>query len=83
MADKSRTEYSVRNTTAAMVSSGFGISIMPELTSRSLSGNLEVLEIEEANMRRIGLAVPEKGNLSPAATQLKKLVLEKYQYIGV
>ena len=68
--------------TAAMVASGFGISIMPELTSRCLSGNLEVLEIEEANMRLIGLAEPEKGNLSPAATQLKKLILEKYQHIG-
>ena len=67
---------------AAMVASGFGISIMPELTSRSLGGSLEVLEIEEASMRLIGLAMPEKPGLSPAADQLRKLILEKYQFVG-
>lgn len=68
--------------TAAMVASGFGISIMPELTSRSLNGSLDILEIEETNVRLIGLATPEKRNLSPAANQLRELILEKYKKIN-
>lgn len=61
--------------TAAMVESGLGISLMPELTSRNLSEHLEVLGIEPPAVRTIGLAIPNKKNLTPAAKELSQLIL--------
>ena len=62
--------------TAAMVASGFGISILPELTSRNLSDGIDVLEIDETSMRIIGVAIPNKKGLTPAAEKLQDLILE-------
>ena len=62
--------------TAAMVASGCGISIFPELTSRNLSDGIDVLEIDETSMRIIGVAIPNKKGLTPAAEKLQDLILE-------
>ena len=62
--------------TAAMVASGFGISILPELTSRNLSEGIDVLEIDDTSMRTIGVAIPNKKGLTPAAEKLQDLILE-------
>lgn len=62
--------------TAAMVASGFGISILPELTSRNLSDGIDVLEIDDTSMRTIGVAIPNKKGLTPAAEKLQDLILE-------
>ena len=62
--------------TAAMVASGFGISILPELTSRNLSDGIDVLEIDDTSMRTIGVAIPNKKGLTPAAERLQELILE-------
>jgi len=67
--------------TAAMVASGFGISIMPELTSRNLSDRVDVLEIDETSMRTIGVAVPNKKGMTPAAEKLFDLILEYGQMV--
>lgn len=61
--------------TAAMVASGFGISIMPELTSRNLAGDLDILEMEPGEARTIGLAVPNKKGLTPAARELHQMIM--------
>jgi len=63
--------------TAAMVESGLGICIMPELTSRRLSENLEVLQIDPPAVRTIGLAIPNKKNLAPAARELSHLIMSE------
>ena len=61
---------------AAMVRSGLGISIMPELTSRALADDLQILKLEPAATRTIGLAIPNKKSLTPAAAELSKLIKE-------
>ena len=61
---------------AAMVESGLGIGIMPELTCRRLGTNLDVLQIEPSAIRTIGLAMPNKKSLTPAAKELSQIVLD-------
>ena len=61
---------------AAMVESGLGIGIMPELTCRRLGTNLDVLQIEPSAIRTIGLAMPNKKSVTPAAKELSQIVLD-------
>ncbi len=61
---------------AAMVRSGLGISIMPELTSRGICDDLQVFQLEPGASRTIGLAIPNKKSLTPAAAELSKLIKE-------
>lgn len=65
--------------TAAMVASGQGISITPALTSRSFAETVDILEIEDASVRTIGLVMPNAEHPSPAAKHLKKLILQLFQ----
>lgn len=55
----------------AMVACGQGVAIMPELMlkDRSMAGDCNVLRLEPAARRTIGLAFLARGSLSPAARQ--------------
>ncbi len=63
--------------TVAMVESGLGIGLMPEMTSRNLAHNVEVLKLEPSADRVIGLALANRKSLTPAAKELSQVILEE------
>lgn len=65
----------------AMVSSGFGISIMPKLLFDGTESNVNLYEINPPEYRTIGLISVREQFLSPAAKKMKEEIIgfaEKY-----
>ena len=50
----------------AMVESGLGISILPELVLRGQQHRIHIKELKEPNFRSLGIAVNSMKNISPA-----------------
>lgn len=65
--------------TIAMVESGFGISIMPELTAQKAADQVNVYPIFPKDYRVIGLACFDKKALSPAAAQMYNHIVEMFR----
>ncbi|KPV61349.1 LysR family transcriptional regulator [Paenibacillus sp. A3] len=51
----------------AMVNSGIGVSLLPEMILSHIPGNVKVLELEGDYYRSIGIAMASRKNISPAA----------------
>lgn len=60
----------------AMVESGQGVSIMPELVLHYLGGNINVFPLESAPFRTIGLATQRSEYVTPAAKLFVRVVQE-------
>ena len=60
----------------AMVSSGFGISIMPQLLFDGSESNVNLYEISPPEYRTIGLISVQEQFLSPAAKKMKEEIIE-------
>ena len=60
----------------AMVSSGFGISIMPQLLFDGTESNVNLYEISPPEYRTIGLISVREQFLSPAAKKMKEEIIE-------
>ena len=60
----------------AMVSSGFGISIMPQLLFDGSESNVNLYEISPPEYRTIGLISVREQFLSPAAKKIKEEIIE-------
>ena len=60
----------------AMVSSGFGISIMPQLLFDGSESNVNLYEISPPEYRTIGLISVREQFLSPAAKKMKEEIIE-------
>lgn len=56
--------------TMAMVESGFGVSIMPQLATRKDVHDVRIYPIEPAEYRTIGIACMNESALSPAAKKM-------------
>lgn len=64
--------------TIAMVESGFGICIMPELVMKKINYNVNIYPIEPSEYRIIGLSVLKKQVMSPAVAKMFEHIVEKY-----
>lgn len=64
--------------TIAMVESGFGICIMPELVMKKINYNVDVYSIEPSEYRIIGLSVLDKQTMAPAVAKMFEHIVEKY-----
>ena len=60
----------------AMVSSGFGICIMPELTMNGIPYEVKRYPLEPEACRMIGLAAADPALMAPAARELYRHILE-------
>ena len=60
----------------ALVESGMGVSIMPELVLQKTGGDIHVYPIESAPYRSIGIATQAGAYISPQAEALLKLIVE-------
>ena len=60
----------------ALVESGMGVSIMPELVLQKTGGNIRVYPIESAPYRSIGIATQAGAYISPQAEALLRLIVE-------
>ena len=58
----------------ALVESGLGVSIMPELLLRGRTANVRVLELENRPTRTIALAVPEISAEAPCVSRFADYV---------
>jgi len=59
----------------AMIESGFGVSLIPELVMRKIQSNVDVYPIVPEEFRIIGLASLNNKRLSPAAQQFRVCLL--------
>ena len=64
--------------TVALVASGLGICIMPELTMKDIHYDVRRYPIEPAAYRMIGLAVMNPNLMSPAVRALYQHILQTY-----
>jgi len=64
-----RVKYEVGDDHAiiAMVQSGLGISILPEMILFRLPPNIRTIPLQGEHYRSLGIAVPSREHLSPAA----------------
>ncbi len=67
--------------TVALVESGFGICIMPELTMRDIPYKVRRYRMEPDAFRMIGLAALNPELMAPAVRTLYRYILEKYRNI--
>lgn len=67
--------------TIAMVESGFGICIMPELVMHNQKNNVDIYRIEPREYRIIGIAVLNKSFMAPAVKKMFQHVLSMYKNI--
>ena len=72
-----RTRYHVVDdlSTVSMVSNGFGICIMPELTMNGIPYEVRRYRVEPDAFRMIGLAVQDPERMAPAVRELYELIL--------
>ena len=54
----------------SMVEAGVGMSILPQLTIKDCTANIQVLPIEPAEERVVGLALPRPAAMAPAVEQM-------------
>jgi len=59
----------------AMVESGFGICLMPELVLRNIQSEVNTYIIKPEEYRIIGIAYLRKNNLSPSAARLHDFII--------
>jgi len=69
--------------TVAMVASGFGICLMPELVMADIPYSVESYPIEPEAYRMIGLAALNPGSMAPAVRTLYLHILDKYHNIPI
>ena len=62
--------------TAAMVASGFGVCIMPELVMRDIPYDVKSYPLQPAASRMIGLAALTTQFMAPAVRTLYRHILE-------
>ena len=62
-----------------MVQSGYGISIMPALTVRGMSDEVDYFEITPPQYREIGLVCADEKQLSPLALRLMEHIEQLYK----
>ena len=67
--------------TAALVSNGFGICIMPELVMRDIPYEVDYYQIEPDAYRIIGIATMNPGFMAPAVRTMYNHILKKYKNI--
>ena len=60
----------------AMVEAGVGMSILPRLTIKDCTANIQILPIEPAEERVVGLALPRPSAMAPAVEQMFNHVVE-------
>lgn len=63
----------------ALVASGMGISIIPELVLKSVSGRVKIIPIESAPFRSIGVATQKVEFVTPIAGAVLKLIIQYVQ----
>lgn len=75
-----RTRYHVVDdlATVALVASGFGICIMPELTMNGISYDVRRCRMKPEAFRTIGLAALNPALMAPAVRTLYRYILENY-----
>ena len=73
-----RTEHNIIEDSSiiALVESGMGVSIMPELVLQKTGGDINVYPIESAPYRSIGIATQPGAYISPQAEALLRLTVE-------
>ena len=54
----------------AMVEAGIGMSILPQLTIKDCSAHIQILPIQPAEERVVGLALPRPAAMAPAVEQM-------------
>ena len=76
-----RTRYHVVDdlATVALVASGFGICIMPELTMNGISYDVRRCRMKPEAFRTIGLAALNPALMAPAVRTLYRYILENYR----
>lgn len=67
----------------AMVESGFGVSLIPELVMRRLNSDVEAYPLMPEEARIIGIATLDDKYLSPAADRLYKFILSYLEECGI
>ena len=60
----------------AMVEAGVGMSILPRLTIKDCTANIQILPIEPAEERVVGLALPRPSAMAPAVEQMFNHIVE-------
>lgn len=71
--------------TYAMVEAGIGVSMNNAVTSRNWNGHVAVIPVEPEQVIEIGIAVPEKEEISPSAQRFLEFArgrLEKEKELG-
>ena len=63
----------------AMVESGFGIGILPRLTTMGITDHVNILEIRPKEFRIIGIAALHQTALSPAADKMFQYIVEEFR----
>ena len=58
----------------ALVASGIGISILPEMVINSIPANIQILEIENNPYRKIGIATQKSSFITPATKVVKDVI---------
>lgn len=66
--------------TIAMVESGFGICIMPELVMLNQNNNVDIYKIEPHEYRIIGISVLNKKFMAPAVKKMFDHIIGIYNY---
>ena len=60
----------------SMVEAGVGMSILPQLTIKDCAANIQILPIEPAEERVVGLALPRPSAMAPAVEQMFNHIVE-------
>lgn len=63
----------------SLVSSGFGICIMPGLVMRSMRYSVDMYSLDPKGFRTIGVSCMDRKNLSPAGGKLYDFLIEAYE----
>lgn len=58
----------------ALVASGIGISILPEMVINAIPANIQILEIENNPYRKIGIATQKSSFITPATKVVKDVI---------
>ena len=60
----------------SMVEAGVGMSILPQLTIKDCAANIQILPIEPAEERVVGLALPRPAAMAPAVEQMFRHIVD-------
>jgi len=67
--------------TVAMVASGFGICIMPQMVMKDIPYPVDIYKIEPRENRVIGLSIPNPEFMAPAVKMLHEHIIKMYKEI--